>query len=226
MPAIVGYLTKYPNLYEGEPGAGYNYIFAKNGVFIHSQNKFLSACIPTCECMIRGLEPEVPSVIMINGKIPQALFDLAFNTSLVKKEKETYFAITWDGKYRLFMTEQAGIPGHVRYTTMENTVMDIHSHGHLPAYFSGGDNRDEQGFRLSCLIGDLNKAPRVSLRIGVYGSFYTLKWTDVFDGSLNGVIDNAEEVLGENELSLESGLPEDYSGWHWWDRLFGCRRTL
>jgi PRTRC genetic system protein A len=60
--------------------------------------------------------------------------------------------------------------------------MDIHSHGHMKAWFSGTDNTDEQGLRLYMVVGRLDTLlPEVELRLGVYGYFIPLSVEDVFD---------------------------------------------
>jgi hypothetical protein len=61
-------------------------------------------------------------------------------------------------------------------------VLDIHSHTDgVPAQFSPTDNRDEQGFRLYAVVGDLrNLCPTVELRLGVYGYFLPLSRDEVF----------------------------------------------
>ena len=224
---IVGYLLHRFGCIEGDMGLGYNYILSGNGIFIWAQNYYLDACIPVAGCQIRGLTETEAHVKLIHGKIPQALFDLALNTALVKKEKEVYFALTWDNGYHLFLTGQQGEVGQVKYTVVDNTVMDIHSHGKIGTWVSHTDDKDEQGFKLSCLVGDLDKVPRVGVRIGVYGNFLALPWGDVFNGSLTGAVDvlkdYEEEVKAEIELSSTNQLQQDLSCGGWWNRFFGSR---
>lgn len=60
-------------------------------------------------------------------------------------------------------------------------VLEIHSHGALPAYFSQTDNADEQGFMAYGVIGDLDKPTHsMRFRIGVYGVWYKIPLTTLF----------------------------------------------
>ena len=193
---VAGYLLHRGGCIESAYGYGsfYNYIFSEDGVYISAENEFLSACIPAVNCQIRGLTKTEPRVELRKGKIPGVFFELTLNAALAKKEKEVYFAITWQDKYHLFMTGQDGSSGRVDYKTLDQTIMGLHTHPTFAARFSGDDDRDEQGFRLDAVIGRLDRIPEVSLRVGVYGYFWPLSWTQVFDGTLNGVRDSNPDM--------------------------------
>lgn len=194
--SVAGYLTHRDGCIGTDYGHGlfYDYILSGNGVFISATNEFLSACIPIAQCQIRGLTPTEPRVELRHGKIPGVFFDLALNAALARRDREIYFAITWQDRYRLFLTSQEGNAAHVEYHTLDGTVMGLHTHPTFAASFSGGDDRDEQGFRLEAVIGRLDRIPEVSLRVGVYGYFWPLSWTQVFDGTLNGVRDSNPDM--------------------------------
>jgi PRTRC genetic system protein A len=218
MEKIVGYQILYPEGRQGEIAKGYNYILAGDGVYIEATNELLYAFIPVAYCKIRGLRPASSQIVLIHRKIDVSLFDLALNTAIAKSEKEVYFAIVWQGIYHLYFTSQVGEEAKVTYYTMDNTIMDIHSHGRMSPFFSQQDDSDEQGLRLSCVVGNLDKIPRVSVRIGVYGNYYQLPWTDVFEGSLTGAVDTFnEEVMLEDEISETDRLPSPTS--HWWQHI-------
>lgn len=221
MKNVVGYLTRYHDGYHGQDGQGYNYIFAKNGVFIYSDNGFISARIPIAQCEVRGLAEEYPMAILNKGKIPGSLFDLAYSNIMANKGKETYFAITWDNGYHLWKTLQEGLEAHVEYTARVNTIMDIHSHPNMRAFFSHGDDKDEQGFRLSCIVGYPDGSPEVSVRVGVYGNYLPLAWNDVFDGSLKEIRDTAVVPEVDNHaIPCEDVAQQNNYRRHWWDGLF------
>lgn len=63
-------------------------------------------------------------------------------------------------------------------------VMDIHSHGTIPTFFSGTDDKDEKGIRLYMVIGDFNDddpyAHNIKLRAGMNGVFEDLSLDDIF----------------------------------------------
>ena len=63
-----------------------------------------------------------------------------------------------------------------------HSVMDIHSHGHMDAFFSCTDDSDEKGLRLYVVVGRLDTLlPEVEIRLGVYGYFIPLSVEEVFD---------------------------------------------
>jgi len=59
-------------------------------------------------------------------------------------------------------------------------VCDLHSHGHMPAFFSPTDDADEQGLRLYAVMGRLDSVPEMRLRLGVCGYWQPLPLTAVF----------------------------------------------
>lgn len=228
MKYIAGYLIHKKEDVQGERGLAFNYGLAANGVWITAQNELLSARIPISNCQIRGLVDLQPYLVLRNGKIPANLFYLALETCLLRREKEVYFALTWDNGYHLFLPEQSGEPGQVTYFTMPHTIMELHSHPNMPAMFSFIDDRDEQGFRLSAVIGQLNETPKLAMRVGVYGHFYQVRFAEVFEGDLRGVIETTldEEEVMSIELQSERKLSENSHNRSWWNRITGLRGTL
>ena len=72
-----------------------------------------------------------------------------------------------------------------------NVMVDLHSHGNMGAFWSGTDNADEQGFRVYGVIGRLDERPEIRLRLGVYGYWFPIPVSLLFDGS-TGFLDVAE----------------------------------
>lgn len=232
----VGYLIKSKDGLEGERGAFYDYLFAGNGVFVEAEAKLLAARVPVALGEIRGLAPAETQVVLRHGLIPKYLFELALNAMLADSRKERYIAVTWDNGYHLYVPEQAGSReelakgnnvGHgsgafVAYVKPDNVILDLHSHGHMTPWFSGEDNRDEQGFRIYGVIGRLDKRPKLRLRVGAYGYYGYISWSDVFDGSSDG-IDEINEEPTEEEINMALGkeVMLDVSAEHWWQRIFG-----
>ncbi|MFA5401250.1 MAG: hypothetical protein WC359_12455 [Dehalococcoidia bacterium] len=180
---IAGYLVNARGGLRGDPGLGYDYIMASNGLFIRASNKHLAAQIRIAPAEVRGLAPLERKVELLHGLIPRPFYDLAVNTMYVSSERETYFAVTWEGQYRLRMPSQQREAAHVEYTALENTVMDIHSHGAIPGYHSMTDSKDEQGFVISMVVGRLDTLlPEIKFRLSVYGYYYPLEKWDIFGG--------------------------------------------
>ena len=201
MNNTVGYLVNYPGGISGERGLYYDYIMASNGVFIEVDSPLIAARIPVADCEIRGLAPLKTKVSLTYGSIPQRFFDLALNLFLTDISSEHYVAVVGDRGYHFYIPVQDKSAGSVVYEVGTSVVLEIHSHGCMGACFSPTDNVDETGLKLYGVIGRLNALPVVKLRIGAYGYFKTLRWSDVFDGSLAGAV--------EYEKAREEVIPED-----------------
>ncbi|MDP2662691.1 MAG: hypothetical protein Q8R28_18385 [Dehalococcoidia bacterium] len=184
-----GYLiSQHDGLY-GYHGDYYDYLLGGNGLFIEARSDLLSVCLPIAVVPVRGLKDIEPRVELAHGRIPRHLWQLAFNLLLADAHQETYLAVTWEGEYRLRLPEQEQSGAMVKYSTVPGTLLDLHSHGEMKAFFSGTDDRDEQGFRLFAVCGSLDKGiTEVRMRVGIYGYFCPVLCRDVFD-SFSGARD-------------------------------------
>lgn len=177
----VGYLLNKTEGLGGEPGLFYDYILAGNGLFIRAQNPLIKATVCISPIEIRGLSPLNEQIELVHGKIPGHLYDLSLSVLMASSDREQYLAITWEDEYRLRIPWQERNEARVKYESLPFSIMDIHSHGCMKAWFSGDDNRDEQGLRLYMVVGRLDTLlPEVELRLGVYGYFVNLNADEVF----------------------------------------------
>jgi len=168
----VGYLTNTGRGLEGEPGLFFNYILARNGLFVMAESPLIAATVMVAAVDVRGLTPLREEVRLKKGKIPWRLYTLAVSMLSADRYRERYLAVTWEEEYRLRVPPQTSSAGGVEYEGLPNTVLDIHSHGTMPAFFSATDDRDEQGLRLYMVAGRLDSLmPEIKLRVGVYGYF-------------------------------------------------------
>ena len=176
----VGYLINTERGPEGSPGLFYNYILARNGLFVRAESPLIAANICIARAEVRGLSPLREEVRLKKGRIPRGLYELALSVLSADPYQEKYLAITWEGEYRLRVPAQTGEAGGVQYEVLPNTVLDIHSHGAMPAFFSSTDNRDEQGLKLYIVVGRLDRLiPEVKLRVGVYGYFAPVRLEEI-----------------------------------------------
>ena len=107
---------------------------------------------------------------------------MALSVAFANPGREAYLAVAWEDGYHLKIPDQKGEPGSVKYAVMSNTIMDIHTHGALPPFFSRDDNADEQGFRLSLVIGCLlAEREEILVRIGIYGYYAEVEIGEVFE---------------------------------------------
>ena len=103
---------------------------------------------------------------------------------LAAPDTERFFAIRWDGDaYRLVVPQQEGTGSSLSYQPPAGVVAEFHSHASHGAFFSATDDRDEQGLRIYGVVGRLDTpTPELTLRLGIYGHFAPLHWSQVFDG--------------------------------------------
>ena len=184
----VGYLTNHKSGLEGDPGIGYDYILAANGLFVRAENPLLRATIQVAPAEVRGLAPLQEQVELTHGRIH---FDPMVETPLKLLDQmghewlghELYLAVVWqEGQYLTVIPEQTGTPASVQYQRPQHVLLDLHTHGNMSAFFSGTDDRDEQGLQLYMVVGRLDQlVKQVALRLGVYGYFAPLSWDEVFD---------------------------------------------
>lgn len=128
---------------------------------------------------------------MTEKKIPYELLSDAIAFFKKNPRKEAAVQIFYDviaGKYELYYPEQKVTSASVvfvRNHDMENDkvlVMDIHSHGIMPAFFSAVDDNDEKGTRLFMVLGNLdNEEATHKLRAGIAGYYKMLSMNDVFE---------------------------------------------
>lgn len=89
--------------------------------------------------------------------------------------------IVWserDGGLDLRLLEEISVGrGHVKFHRpalgeYEHMVVDLHSHGHLPAFFSAMDDRDDRGeVKIAGVVGSVDTKPSFAFRLCVNGLF-------------------------------------------------------
>ena len=183
---MIGHVLMRQEGVEGTRGLAYDYVFARNGVFLEAENNFIKARIRVVETEIRGLELTTERVELKHGLVPSYFLAMALRTMRLEPGLEVYLAVVEDdGYYRMAQPPQEGMAGRVVYHTLPNTVLDFHSHGSMVAHFSGTDDHDDQGFRISAVIGRLDQ-PRAELemRLGIYGYHSRVRFPEVFTGEM------------------------------------------
>ncbi len=138
---------------------------------------------------MRGLAPVVEKVELVHGPIPAGLLEAGLRWFEDDPDTERFFAVRWDGRsYRPVVPPQVGTATSLEYAPPPGVVAEFHSHGRSRAFFSKTDDADEQGFRIYGVAGRLDTVrPELSLRVGVYGHFAPVEWSQVFDGPHPGL---------------------------------------
>lgn len=181
---MIGYLREVKGGMEGERGLAYDYILAENGLFPEAQNPLIKARILIGETLVRGLAPLNERVELVNGLVPAYLLALALRQMREDINRELYLAVNWPGeRYAMETPHQEKSAAKVTYEPVPNTVLDFHSHGRMTAHFSQADDQDDQGFRISVVIGKLDQnTAEMSMRLGIYGYHADVSYLEVFSG--------------------------------------------
>ena len=184
--SFAGYQVCLPSGRSGEKGTAYTYVLAGNGVFLDVQGPLLEASALIAPAEVRGLVNMETRLFFQHGKIPCRLLDLALLV-LQASTHEKYLAFRWEqDRYSLSEPDQEGREAGVQYSVLPDTVVNLHSHpGGLPAFFSGTDDSDDQGFQVSVVVANLDELfPRARARVCLYGYFWPVPLSWVFEGSV------------------------------------------
>jgi len=192
----VGYLVNHPSGLSGFHGVGYDYVLGAGGLYVQSESAHLTARILVAPAEVRGLAAATEKLAFTHGPIPAHLFELGLGWLLAAPGTERFFAVRWDGgDYRLVIPQQTGTSASLTYQPPTGVVAEFHSHAKHSAFFSDTDDRDEQGFRVYGVVGRLDTLePELTLRLGIYGHFAPLSWSQVFDGPPPGLRLSGEET--------------------------------
>lgn len=170
------------------------YVLAHNGVFAWAKREGLEALIPVAPSPvpIRGLYPVEPYVRLVHPPVDVWLVSEMFRLAKEARSSEgnpleILFYLSFDkrGGWQLTVPPQEQQPARVvpradalNLSLYANTLIEIHSHHQMAAFFSGTDTADEQGFRLYGVLGRLDgearSGPEIRLRVGIYGHFWEI----------------------------------------------------
>ncbi|MBL8190655.1 MAG: hypothetical protein JNK38_21730 [Acidobacteria bacterium] len=144
--------------------------------------------IPVSECAIRGLAPVEPELSIQFDRVPASILQQILDTArdAARQELEILFHLSLvNEKWRLEVPPQIQRYASVEPmekgagSSYERAIIEIHSHHRMPAEFSPDDDREEAGFRIYGVIGNLNPRsahwPKINFRMGVYGDWWPLR---------------------------------------------------
>ena len=237
VPGPVGYLVNHPAGLAGVQGIGYDYVLGSGGLYVQSESAHLTARVTVAPSTVRGLAPVAEKLQLTHGPIPARLFALGLRWFQDAPDTERFFAVRWDGDgYRLVVPPQAGTATRLAYQPPAGVVAEFHSHGSSRAFFSATDDRDEQGFRIYGVVGRLDTPrPELRLRVGVYGHFAPVEWSQVFDGQKPGVrlmgeepestLDTNHNLIEDKEVKMPYYLDNEFLLDNPWITVVGCGGT-
>lgn len=202
-PSLIGYHIAQTLPLPPYAATAYEYILAANGVFLRAQNPHLTALIPVQSfpfTPIRGLCDLQPQITLHHPRLPYDLLTTTLADARTHRNPSghlievLYFftleqAETPTHQFSVIKPAQTAGVAHVTHTHTALTptdaiLLELHTHGTMNAFWSGTDNRDEQGFCFYAVVGRLNQEhPTIRLRVGIYGYFWEVPLSTLFDVS-------------------------------------------
>jgi PRTRC genetic system protein A len=193
------------------PDCLYAYIMAGNGLFIYAKRDNLEVLIPVSRDTIASLPPLEPFVNM--PRVPAILMHHILQASKENLPNEILFWFNFDKQvWNLdaplqFCRPTSVFPVDKADPLGINALIDLHSHALIEPFFSSTDNKDEQGFRIFAVIGNVDSNPEILVRVGVYGNYWNIPADMVFE--LPEEIRDAYYGKGEgiyDKTDVEEGL--------------------
>lgn len=200
LPSLVGHLPATPPLPPFQAGRAYEYVYAANGIFLRTETAWLSVqlCIQAWQPgAVRGLPTLTPYVRLHHRLLPVALLHRVIADARQRRNPQGHLT---EWLYRVTHHEQEGelsfalsIPLQDAGTAFvtaamatKTSLLELHSHGNLAAFWSSTDDRDEGGFCFYAVIGRLDtECPEVRLRLGVYGYWWDVPLSVLFEAEDN-----------------------------------------
>ena len=168
------------------PTHSYEFVLAGNGVFLRAAKPGLFVQFPLAHCSIRWLPSIKPYFNMEAPRVPRPLVEELLSAAMAQTA-EILFYLNWEqDHWQLSIPGQAQDEAHVTPNEIageqyRHALIECHSHGSMKAFFSQQDNQDEQGFRLYAVLGSIKEQPTLRTRVGVFGYFWEIPSTDVFE---------------------------------------------
>lgn len=167
------------------PDTGQRYVLGRQGLKLEIKRPWLHAVVSMHEGAVRlplpyGHAPE-DGVTLLCGFIPRALAERFIAQAREALPNETAAWITWDENTREFayvpLAAQSSSPGHCTYEVPSlqpgrHLVLDLHSHGAHPAFFSSQDDVDDYGtVKLAAVLGNVDQdEPTMAARACLLGT--------------------------------------------------------
>jgi PRTRC genetic system protein A len=169
----------------------YQYILAGNGVFVRTETPFFEAIIPVVACTVRGLPSLQFRFRLKVSRIPGRLLTTALAVARRARRLDGELNEVLYHFHHQGQTVQLKRPRQRATRTSiiapgsndQAILCELHSHGEMPAFFSRTDDADEQGARIYAVVGRLDTAPEIRVRLGVYGYWHPLPVAAVFTGT-------------------------------------------
>lgn len=205
----------------------YDYLVGSNGIFLRSQREGLAVILPLRSCEVHSLAPVEPMIQLDYPPVPASLVEEMLEYAQAAQSEsghpvEALFHLEWGTNgWRLLIPEQVQSATNVApvddgpESSYARALIETHSHHQMRAFFSGTDDRDEQGFRIYAVFGNIFEHPELLVRAGCQGTFWIILADWIFelppqvrDASLPVIrdYDDEEAIAPDSESSQEEDL--------------------
>ena len=193
-----------------DPGRLYQYVVAREGVFLLAGCPGLQVLMPISEpTALPGLASVTPHVALSHPPVGEDIVLQILERALAARDQEgqpieqLYFLLWEEGGWRLHIPEQDAYQGSVRAkeATPEYlaALIEGHSHHNYRANFSQRDDTAEVrdgGFRVYFVLGNIFKQPELRVRICVHGYEWEVPASSFFTVP-QGIVDCVAREWGE-----------------------------
>jgi PRTRC genetic system protein A len=180
---LIGYVLSRERAFQPPPRQGgmFDYVLAGDGLYLRAEREEMDVCFQIAPAEVRGLGECDEAFEFRLPKVPEPLMLALWRRAdqLANDSLETLFHLVWSPVYPWDEGWEVVEPEQTRTSiscrpddpcsSSERAIIEIHSHHVMLARFSETDDKDETGFRLYGVIGNLDRAPKIRLRVGVYG---------------------------------------------------------
>lgn len=170
---------------------GHRFLLASDGLYLEVRRPWLHFIQRLAEHTTDVRIPYgslAPKVELAFGSLGNALAEMKLFAAHARAQHpiEAAASLIWDHGSRLWAIKYPKVIGtattgsiqfeQVDLAENESLVIDLHSHGQLPAFFSGTDNADDAGtVKIAGVFGNLDlDLPSVEFRLCVLGMYITV----------------------------------------------------
>jgi len=179
------------NLPAPSPTSAIEYWVGATHIYARAARPGLSVLMPISNHKqpIKGLV-DLDPYVHLTPLVPKSLLWQMWAQANVHLPNEVLFHLVLEaGTWTLVTPDQTQSQGHCEPTQTDaasssaTALIELHSHGHLPAFFSNTDNQDERGgFRIYGVLGQVNNPHlELVLRVGLFGHGWIIPAHHVFD---------------------------------------------
>jgi len=210
-PAIPGAWASI-HLYRGGPlparPSPYDYLICRQGVIKRLETNNLSCDVPLqrlgSELGLGLADYRWPPFGLKVPRIPGKLLTKVLRKARAAGGLEALYLFAFErGRWQVISPDYtARTPAFINASLSDEQgrqriVLELHSHVNMAAHFSSSDDNDHSGGRLYGIIGRIDEAPEIHLRLGLFGHLLPVPADAIFKALPDQMNDVARQLFGE-----------------------------